>query len=81
MHLRAETWVPLPREKVFPFFADAVNLQQLTPPWLGFAIKTPQPIEMRTGALIEYRISLHGFPMSWLTEIAAYEPPVMFVDQ
>ena len=36
---------------------------------------------MRTGARIEYRLSLHGFPMSWLTDIAAYEPPSMFVDQ
>ena len=36
---------------------------------------------MRVGALIEYRISLHGIPMSWLTEIAAFEPPEMFVDQ
>ena len=81
MHLHAETWVSLPPEDVFPFFAEAANLQQLTPPWLRFEIRTPQPVEMRTGARIEYRISLHGLPMSWLTEIAAYEPPFMFVDQ
>jgi ligand-binding SRPBCC domain-containing protein len=81
MHLRAQTWVSLPRDEVFPFFADAANLQQLTPPWLRFLIRTPQPIEMRVGARIEYRISVHGIPVSWLTEIAACEPPEMFVDR
>jgi ligand-binding SRPBCC domain-containing protein len=81
MHLRAQTWVSVPRDRVFPFFADAANLQQLTPPWLHFLIRTPQPIEMRIGALIEYRISLHGIPLSWLTEISAFQPVEMFVDQ
>ena len=34
MRLTAETWVTLPRDQVFPFFADAANLESLTPPWL-----------------------------------------------
>lgn len=80
MNLHAETWVSPPREAVFPFFAEAGNLQQLTPPWLRFAIRTPQPIAMGVGARIEYRIGLHGIPMSWLTEITTYEPPFRFVD-
>jgi ligand-binding SRPBCC domain-containing protein len=67
-------------EEVFPFFADAGNLEAITPPWLAFEVVTPRPIEMRVGALIEYRLKLHGLPVSWLTRIEAWEPGVRFVD-
>ena len=67
-------------DDVFPFFADAGNLEAITPPWLGFRIATPRPIEMRAGALIEYRLRLHGLPIKWLTQIADWQPGVRFVD-
>ena len=35
---------------------------------------------MGAGALIEYRLALHGLPISWLTRIEAWEPGVRFVD-
>jgi len=75
-----EQRLPAPPTEVFPFFADAGNLEAITPAWLGFRIVTPRPIEMRVGTLIEYRLRLHGLPISWLTRIEEWEPGVRFVD-
>lgn len=79
--LRTEVWLPRPIEEVFEFFADAFNLNALTPPWLHFKILTPAPIVMRVGAIIDYRIRLKVVPMNWKTEITAYEPPFRFIDE
>lgn len=69
-----------PLEEVFPFYADAGNLERITPPWLGFEVTTPQPLEMKIGALISYRLRLHGVPVSWRTRIEAWDPPHRFID-
>ncbi len=78
--LQTELWLPRPREEVFSFFAEARNLEALTPSWLKFEVLTPAPIAMRQGALIDYRIRIHGFPIRWRTEIAEWQPPSRFVD-
>lgn len=84
MHVQtfhAEQWLARPIEEVFTFFSDARNLQAITPDWLEFAILTPGTIEMKPGAVIDYRLRLHGIPLRWRTEIAVWEPPVRFVDE
>jgi ligand-binding SRPBCC domain-containing protein len=67
-------------EEVFPFFADARNLEAITPPLLRFRVRTPGPITMQAGTLLKYRLRLHGVPVGWTTVIADWEPPHRFVD-
>lgn len=76
-----ELWLPVPRETVFPFFADARNLEAITPPWVNFKILTPGEIPMRPGALIDYQIRIRSFPVRWRTEITEWSPPFRFKDE
>jgi ligand-binding SRPBCC domain-containing protein len=79
--ITVEQWLPRPLAELFPFFADAANLERITPPWLSFHVLTPAPVEMRPGALIDYRLKVRGIPLRWRTRIAVWEPPGRFVDE
>ena len=79
--LHSSVLLRYPRERVFDFFADAENLNLLTPPWLRFSILTPLPIDMAKGTRIEYRIRLRGIPVRWVSEITEWEPPARFTDE
>ena len=79
--LEAEIWLPKPPEAIFPFFADASNLEVLTPPWLNFQVLSPEPIEIDEGTFIRYKLRFRGIPFRWDSEITAWEPPHRFVDE
>src|SRR5665213_3085687 len=78
--LQREQWVPRPLQEVFACFADARNLETLTPAWLSFEILTPERIEMTTGVIIDYKLRWHGIPLCWKTEITRWQPPNYFED-
>lgn len=81
VRLTASAYVSTPLDAVFSFFSNCHNLQRLTPESMKFRVLTPQAEKMRRGLLIDYRLSLHGIPFHWQSEITVWEPPFRFVDE
>ena len=67
LHIDRAQLVPLSLYEAFAFFADVSNLEAITPPWLRFRILMPQPVVVREGTLIDYRLTLHRVPVRWRT--------------
>jgi ligand-binding SRPBCC domain-containing protein len=80
MRIQSELWLPRPRDEVFAFFANAANLEALTPPWLHFHILNPGVV-IAQRARIDYRLKIHGIPLRWQSEISRWDPPSSFVDE
>ena len=59
---------------------NARNLEEITPPWLGFRILTIWPILIAAGTRIRYRLAWHGLPVTWTTQIRRWDPPFHFID-
>lgn len=78
---QTELWLSPSPEKLFPFFADAGNLNFITPPWLHFRMVPPRPTAMRAGTLIDYQLRVRGLRLRWRTLIQEWQPPHRFVDE
>ncbi len=79
--LHREQWIARPIHEVFAFFADARNLEKITPPWLGFNILSMSTESITEGTVIRYRLRLHGISVRWRTEICKWNPPHGFIDE
>jgi len=75
----SQQFVPLPIDEVFRFFSDAGNLEAITPSSLRFNLRN-HPDSLREGSIIEYKLRLHGVPLSWKTLILEWKPPFGFTD-
>lgn len=78
-HFECRLWLPAPRSEVFAYFADARNLDPMTPSWFQLTILAPEPpIVMARGTTIDYRMRWRGLPMRWRSEVTVWEPERRF---
>jgi ligand-binding SRPBCC domain-containing protein len=76
----AELRLPRPRGEVFAFFADAGNLERITPPDLQFRI-VERPDAISKNCLVDYRLRLDGIPFRWRSRISLWTPDESFIDE
>jgi uncharacterized protein len=66
--------------EIFPFFSDAKNLEQITPPLLHFKILNQSTPQIELGTEFNYRLQVHGIPIKWKTHIIDWNPNSSFID-
>jgi ligand-binding SRPBCC domain-containing protein len=75
-----EIWFRHTQEDLFSFFADARNIEMITPAFLRFSITKAPEESLFEGATVDYKLKLHGIPIRWRTRIDVWDPPRSFVD-
>jgi uncharacterized protein (TIGR01777 family) len=77
---RQVQWVDRPLEEVFEFYADATNLEKITPAFLKFKILSQSTPRIQEGTEFTYKLKVHGMPIKWTTIITEWEDQKKFVD-
>jgi ligand-binding SRPBCC domain-containing protein len=75
--------IPASIDEVWDFIASPGNLKEITPPYMGFIIKSKNANEkMYAGMIITYKVSpLAGIKLNWVTEITQVKEKDYFVDE
>jgi len=74
--------LPISIKEAWKFLSDPANLKVITPPYMGFHIKSDLDSEMYAGQIISYTVSpLLGLKLNWVTEISHVNKPFYFVDE
>ncbi len=75
-----QQYFPIAKDKVFAFFAEAKNLEQITPKTLNFKISKMSTPKIQKDTLIDYKLKIHSVPAGWQTRIDSWEPDSSFSD-
>jgi len=75
-----QQWTSKSPEKVFNFFSNEKNLEELTPPLLNFRVVNKSTKTLQEGTTINYRLKIHGLPTSWTSLITNWDPKKEFAD-
>ncbi len=79
--LQSKLNLPIGVQEAWDFLSNPKNLKLITPPEMGFVIKSGADRPMYAGQLIQYSVSpLPGFKTTWVSEITHVQEPEYFVD-
>ena len=74
--------LPMALDEAWEFFTDPRNLAVITPPEMGFEVRSALPERVYAGMIITYRVRpLLGVPVTWVTEITHVREHEYFVDE
>lgn len=76
--------LPISLEKAWEFFSSPLNLKEITPPYMGFEVKSDPAFlqKMYAGQVIAYTVRpLLGVSFFWMTEITHVADKQFFVDE
>jgi ligand-binding SRPBCC domain-containing protein len=66
--------------RTWDFFSRTDNLPLITPPWLGFTVRSAGPATITRDMLLDYTIRWLGIPVKWRTRIIDVDPRRQFID-